>query len=82
MNAEPKDALPRIGELLDQQVRPEFRAEGSDIELVGIDEDWIVQVRVLGACAGCGSPAIHYCTRAEAVLKRELPQIKFLEPVP
>ncbi len=47
--------LGRIEQVLDAEIREGLRADGGDVELVGIDDDRIVQVRLLGACQGCSS---------------------------
>ena len=71
----------RIEQVLDAQIRPGLKADGGDIELVGIDSDRIVQVRLLGACQGCSSSTITMTMGVEAALKREIPEIRFLEAV-
>ena len=42
-----------IQTVLDERVRPLLHAHNGDIELVGIDEDRVVRLRLLGACATC-----------------------------
>jgi Fe-S cluster biogenesis protein NfuA len=76
------DILERIERVLDESVRPELRADGGDIVLVGIDPDNIVQVRLTGACQGCSSSVITMSMRVEATLKAQIPEIRFLEAVP
>jgi Fe-S cluster biogenesis protein NfuA len=71
----------RIERVLDEQVRPDLRADGGDIELVGIDSDNIVQVRLTGACQGCSSSVITMSMRVETALKAQIPEIRFLEAV-
>jgi Fe-S cluster biogenesis protein NfuA len=72
----------RIEAVLDRDVRPELRADGSDVEVVGIDPDLIVQIRLSGACQGCSSAAIVQAMQIEAAVKAVVPEIRFLEPVP
>jgi Fe-S cluster biogenesis protein NfuA len=76
------DLLLRIQRVLDEQVRPGLRKDGGDLELVGIDEDHIVQVRLLGACQGCTSSVITLTMFAEKAIKSEIPEVRFLEAVP
>ncbi len=71
----------RIESVLDAQVRPGLASDGGGVELVGIDSDRIVQVRLLGACQGCASSSITLTMALEATLKREIPQIRFVEAV-
>jgi Fe-S cluster biogenesis protein NfuA len=74
--------LERIETVLDRDVRPGLRADGGAVELVGIDDDNVVQVRMQGACQGCPSSVITLTMGIEAVLKAQIPEIRFLEPVP
>ena len=71
----------RIEEVLNEQVRPGLVADGGGVELVGIDDDRIVQVRLTGACQGCASSSITLTMAIESTLKREIPEIRFLEAV-
>jgi Fe-S cluster biogenesis protein NfuA len=72
----------RIEAVLDQHIRPGLRADGGDVEVVGIDDDKIVQVRMQGACQGCPSSTMTLTMGIEATLKALVPEIRFLEAVP
>lgn len=72
----------RIEAVLDEHVRPGLRADGGDVEVVGIDADRIVQVRMQGACQGCASSTFTLTMGIEAALKSHIPEIRFLEAVP
>jgi len=76
------ELLERIERALDEKVRPELRADGGDIVVVGIDPDHIVQVRLTGACEGCSSSVVTLSMRVEATLKAHVPEIRFIEAVP
>jgi Fe-S cluster biogenesis protein NfuA len=77
-----QELLERIERVLDERVRPDLRADGGDITVVGIDADNIVQVRLLGACQGCASAIVTLSMRVEATLKSAVPEIRFIEAVP
>ena len=72
----------RIEAVLDADIRPGLRVDGGDIEVVGVDEDRIVQVRMKGACQGCPSSTMAMTFGIEAALKARIPEIRFLEAVP
>ncbi len=74
--------LEKIEQVLDRQVRAGILADGGQVEVVGIDDDNIVQVRMLGACQGCPSSVITLTMGIESVLKAEIPEIRFVEAVP
>ena len=71
----------RIEAVIDRDVRPGLQAEGGDVEVVGVDEDRIVQVRLLGACQGCGSSVYAMTMGIEAAVKACVPEVRFLEAV-
>jgi Fe-S cluster biogenesis protein NfuA len=77
-----RELLARIEAVLDDQVRPGLKADGGDVEVVGIDEDHIVQVRMQGACQACPSSVMTLTFGIEAALKARIPEIRFLEAVP
>lgn len=77
-----RQLLARVEQILDQQVRDGLVADGGQIEVVGLDDDDILQVRLLGACQGCASSAITLSMAVERALKAEIPEIRFVEPVP
>jgi Fe-S cluster biogenesis protein NfuA len=72
----------RIEAVLDEFVRPGLQADGGDLELVAIDADNIVQVRLVGACQGCPSSTFTMTMGIESALKSRIPEIRFLEAVP
>jgi Fe-S cluster biogenesis protein NfuA len=71
----------RVSKALDDHVRPELAQDGGDIELVGVDEDNIVQVRLLGSCGACSSSVYTVTTAAEQALKARVPEVRFVEAV-
>jgi Fe-S cluster biogenesis protein NfuA len=74
--------LARIETVLDEQIRPGLQADGGNVEVVGVDDDSIVQVRMRGACEGCPSSTMTLTFGIEAALKTRIPEIRFLEAVP
>ena len=62
-------------------IRGYLQADGGDIELVGITEDNIVQVRLKGACSGCPGAVMTLKMGVERVLKENIPEIKSVEAV-
>ena len=51
MNRE--EQLQTIKEVLDA-IAPYVQADGGDIEFVDLTPEGVVQIRLLGACVGCG----------------------------
>jgi Fe-S cluster biogenesis protein NfuA len=77
-----QDLLDRVESVLEQQVRPDLRADGGDVVVVSIDDDNILQVRLMGACQGCSASIMTLTMRVEATLKSQIPEIRFVEAVP
>jgi len=65
----------RVAEVL-EKVRPSLQADGGDVELVGISEDGVVQVKLKGACAGCPMSQMTLKSGIESTLKQEIPEVK------
>lgn len=61
------------------KIRPMLQADGGDVELVDI-ADGIVKVRLQGACQGCPMSQMTLRNGIERVLKKEIPEIKAVEP--
>jgi Fe-S cluster biogenesis protein NfuA len=62
-------------------VRPYLVADGGDVELVSIDEDGIVKVKLTGACLGCPMSQMTLRAGIERALMRDIPEIKRVEAV-
>jgi len=58
------------------EIQPSLRADGGDIELVDVDEEGIVKVRLKGACAGCPMARMTLEMGVERYLKSKVPQVK------
>ncbi len=59
-----------------ESVRPALQDHGGDIELVGVDEDNAVKVRLQGACQGCPGAAMTMKAGIERILKEKVPEVK------
>jgi Fe-S cluster biogenesis protein NfuA len=66
----------RVEAVLDR-IRPFMRADGGDIELVGITDN-SAEVRLSGMCSGCPSAhmTLHY--GVEMALRQEIPEFDTL----
>lgn len=57
-------------------VRPMLQRDGGDVELVSVDKDGTVQVKLKGACDGCAMASMTLKMGIEKILKQEIPGIK------
>ena len=58
------------------QIRPALQADGGDIELVSIDDDGVVKVRLTGACHGCPMSQMTLHHGVKVNLKQMVPGVK------
>jgi Fe-S cluster biogenesis protein NfuA len=72
----------KIRETLDKEIRPNLQADGGDIELVSIDDDGVVHLRLTGACSGCPFSAMTLAVGVEQRLKASVPEVVKVQPVP
>ncbi len=65
----------KVAEVI-ETIRPMLQNDGGDIELVGVDEDKTVRVRLQGACSGCPGAAMTLKMGVERLLQQKLPDVK------
>ena len=65
----------KVIEIIDK-IRPALQADGGDVELVGIEEDGTIKVRLLGSCGGCPMSQMTLKLGIERILKEEVPEVK------
>jgi len=59
-----------------ESLRGALQSHGGDVELVGIDQDNTVNVRLQGACQGCPGAAMTMKMGIERILKEKVPEVK------
>jgi Fe-S cluster biogenesis protein NfuA len=65
-----------------EKIRPELQADGGDVQLVEWDEEnGVVKLQLMGACAGCPMSQVTLKEGVEAVLTKEVPEVKSVEAV-
>jgi len=63
------------------EIRPMLQADGGDVELVEIDEENVVKVKLKGACGGCPMARMTLKNGIERRLKRVVPEVEAVEAV-
>ena len=58
------------------QVRPYLESDGGDIRLVEVTEDYVVKVKLLGACSDCQVSVMTLKAGVEQAIKKVLPEVK------
>jgi Fe-S cluster biogenesis protein NfuA len=59
-----------------ETIRAGLQGHGGDVELVSIDKDNTVNVRLQGACKGCPGATMTMKMGIERILKERVPQVK------
>jgi Fe-S cluster biogenesis protein NfuA len=58
------------------EIRPYLIADGGDIELVDVDDEGTVKVKLKGTCVGCPMSQMTLQLGVERYLKSKVPQVK------
>ena len=67
--------LNKIDRALDE-IRPYLEADGGDISLVEVTDDFVVKVKLMGACGSCNISMQTLKNGVEIVVKRAVPEVK------
>ena len=59
-----------------EQLRPFLHADGGDMELVEVQDDATVVVRLLGACSDCSMSMMTLKAGLEEQVKKAVPEVK------
>ncbi|MBQ1407823.1 MAG: NifU family protein [Eubacterium sp.] len=70
----------RVQEAL-EAIRPALQRDGGDLELAGITEDNVVQVRLQGHCVGCPGAQMTLKMIVEQILMEAVPEVKGVEAI-
>jgi Fe-S cluster biogenesis protein NfuA/nitrite reductase/ring-hydroxylating ferredoxin subunit len=74
----PYDVQTRVARALDS-VRPYLGSHGGDVELLGVDAEGVVRLRMLGSCDGCPSSSVTLQLAVEDAIQAAAPEITSIE---
>ena len=74
----PYDVETRVARALDD-VRPYLGSHGGDVELLGITEEGVVRLRMLGSCDGCPSSSVTLTLAVETAIQAAAPEVSGIE---
>ena len=69
----------KIQEALNK-IRPQLQADGGDVELVEVNDDGQVKVRLTGACGGCPMSQMTLKMGIGKYLKQQIPEVSSVVP--
>ena len=64
-----------------EKVRPALQADGGDVQLIDVDEEGVVKVKLTGACGGCPMSQMTLKMGIEKALKQSVPEVNRVESV-
>lgn len=70
----PKSLHERVAFVIDR-IRPAVQNDGGDIELVEVNDDGVVKIKMHGACVGCPSSDMTLRIGIERNLKERIPEV-------
>ena len=70
----------QVEQALDK-IRPALQRDGGGVELVDVEENGVVKVRLTGACGGCPMSQMTLKQGVERIVKQLVPEVKAVESV-
>lgn len=74
----PYDIAQRVEQAL-EGVRPYLGSHGGDVELIGVSQDGVVRLRLLGSCDGCPSSSVTLKLAVEGAIEAAAPEVVAIE---
>ena len=59
-----------------QEIRPFLEADGGDINFIELTDQWVVKVRLVGACSSCNISMMTLKNGVEVAIKHAVPEVK------
>ena len=70
----------RVEEAINQ-IRPYLEADGGDVLLLEVTDEFVVKLKLLGACKTCSMSMMTLKAGIEETIKRSVPEIRSVEAV-
>ena len=59
-----------------EEIRPFLEADGGDINCIELTDNWVVKVKLVGACSSCNISMMTLKNGVEMAVKRAVPEVK------
>ena len=59
-----------------EEIRPFLEADGGDINFIELTDEWVVKVKLVGACSSCNISMMTLKNGVEMAVKRAVPEVK------
>lgn len=74
-NSEKDLVLKEVAAALDE-IRPYLQADGGDINIIDLTDEWILKVQLIGACDGCPMSMQTLRNGVEMVIRTKVPVVR------
>ena len=75
-----EDILVHIEAALDTS-RPYLRDDGGNVEIVELDDEMTLKIRLIGSCGTCPQSYMTFKSGIETVILQQVPEVKKIIPV-
>lgn len=58
------------------EIRPFLEDDGGDINFIELTDEWVVKVKLIGACSSCSISMLTLKNGVETAVKRAVPKVK------
>ena len=58
-----------------QEIRPFLQDDGGDINFIELTDQWVVKVKLVGACSSCNISMMTLKNGVEVAIKRAVPEV-------
>ena len=58
------------------EIRPFLEDDGGDINFIELTDNWVVKVKLVGACSSCNISMMTLKNGVEMAVKRAVPEVK------
>ena len=59
-----------------EEIRPFLEADGGNINFIELTDNWVVKVKLVGACSSCSISMMTLKNGVEMAVKRAVPEVK------
>ena len=59
-----------------EEIRPFLQDDGGDINFIELTDQWVVKVKLVGACSSCNISMMTLKNGVEMAVKRAVPEVK------
>ena len=75
------EELTRKIELSLDSIRPYLEADGGNVKVLSISDDFVVKLEFLGACGNCPMSTMTFKAGVEEAIRKAVPEIRSIEVI-